>query len=77
MGKRLLVSLVVALALGAPGAASAAPGLIVGVSDDYLETEPGQAAAAIHSLGFTAVRLTLDWSAGRSALDARDRKSVV
>jgi hypothetical protein len=70
VGKRLLVSLVVALAFGAPGAAFAAPGLIVGVSDDYLKTEPDRAAPAIHSLGFSAVRLTLDWSAGQSTLDA-------
>lgn len=76
MEKRLLVSLVVALALGAPAAASAAPGLIVGVSDDYLKTEPGQAAAAIHSLGFSAVRLTLDWSPGQSVLDASGQAAL-
>ena len=69
VGRRLLVSIVAALALGLPGAGSAAPGLIVGVSDDYLKTEPARAAAAIQSLGFSAVRLTLDWSAGQSTLD--------
>jgi hypothetical protein len=67
--RRLLVSIVAALALGLPAGGSAAPGLFVGVADDYLKTEPGRAAAAIRSLGFSAVRLTLDWSAGQSALD--------
>lgn len=74
--KRLLVSLVAALALGAPGAGSAAPGLIVGVSDDYLETEPARAASAIHSLGLSAVRLTLGWSAGQSTLDANGHAAL-
>lgn len=59
-----------AFALGLPGAGSAAPGLIVGVSDDYLKTEPALAGPAIRSLGFSAVRLTLDWSAGQSSLDS-------
>lgn len=70
VGKRRLVSAVAALLLSLPGAACARPGLIVGVADDYLKTEPGRAASAIHALGFSAVRLTLDWSPGQSALDA-------
>lgn len=70
VGKRRLVSAVAALLLSLPGAACAEPGLIVGVADDYLKTEPGRAASAIHALGFSAVRLTLDWSPGQSALDA-------
>jgi hypothetical protein len=65
-----------ALALGLPGGAAAAPGLLVGVSDDYLKTEPARASAAIRSLGFSAVRLTLEWSAGQSALDANGHAAL-
>lgn len=76
VGKRSLVAAVTALALAVPGAASAAPGLFVGVADDHLKSEPGKAAAAIHSLGLSAVRLTLDWTPGQSALDANGQAAL-
>lgn len=76
VGRRLLVSVVATVALGLPANAVAAPGLIVGVADDYLKTEPARAAGAITSLGFTAVRLTLDWTPGQASLDSNGRAAL-
>jgi len=50
------------------GPASAGPNLFVGLSDDYLKSEPERAAPAIRDLGVSAVRLTLDWRPGQTAL---------
>jgi hypothetical protein len=70
----LLAALVVAGALAGP--APAGPSLVVGVSDDYLKSEPAAAAAAIRSLGLGAVRLTLDWSPGQQSIASHDIASL-
>jgi hypothetical protein len=53
-------------------AATAAPGLIVGVSDDTLKDHPGKAAPFVADLGLMAVRLSFPWSPGKASLSAED-----
>jgi hypothetical protein len=76
--KRLAVVAVCALALavGLAAGAPAAPGLVVGVSDDYLATEPRAAAGPFHDLGLDAVRLTIDWRPGMPALSGKDAAGI-
>lgn len=65
----LAISLLVLVAR-AP-AASAAPGLLVGVSEDTFLWRGGTAVAAAQDLGLAAVRVTVPWD-GRSELSAAD-----
>jgi hypothetical protein len=53
------------------GAASAGPGLLIGVADDHLKwTEDTKTVVASHqAVGFKAVRVTLRWQAGQTKLD--------
>ena len=67
---------VVALALLAlGGAASAGPGLLLGVADDDLKwTEDTKTVVANHqAIGFKAVRVTLLWRPGQTKLDENER----
>jgi hypothetical protein len=64
-----------ALASACAGGALAAPGLLIGVSDDHLKTDP-QAGPAVRDLGLGAVRLTLDWRPGQSTLGNGDVVSI-
>ena len=50
------------------GSAAAAPGLLVGASDDMFKLEPGRANSFAEDLGPTSARVTLWWQAGRTAL---------
>lgn len=50
------------------GSAAAAPGLLVGASDDMFKLEPGRANSFAEDLGLTSARVTLWWQAGRTAL---------
>jgi hypothetical protein len=69
-----LLSAAVALTL-TPGA-QAAPGLVVGFSDDVLKHEPVRASVAASGLGASAFRLTLRWARGQRELSARDRAEL-
>jgi hypothetical protein len=69
----LLAALVATAALA--GGASAAPSLLVGVSDDHLKTD-AQAGPAVRDLGLSAVRLTLDWRPGQVTLGNADVVSI-
>ncbi len=67
MGRLLaLTGALVAGALLVAGAAQAAPGLQVGVTDDaWLEFGPGtldERVASLQEMGVQVVRVTLDWS---------------
>lgn len=66
----------VAVAVGLCSAAAAAPDLVVGISDDYLKTEPARAAAALADLGIDAVRVTVDWRPGLPSLAAADESGL-
>jgi len=70
----LLAGLVAATALA--GSAVGGPNLFVGVSDDFLKSEPAEAAEAIRDLGFSAVRVTLDWRPGQRSLGSHDAVSL-
>lgn len=75
---RSLAVLAAALAAAAfsGGTARAAPGLLVGVADDSLKSEPEPAASAIRSLGATAVRLTVAWHPGETAVGAEEAGGI-
>ncbi|HWG55745.1 MAG TPA: hypothetical protein VNT58_04410 [Gaiellaceae bacterium] len=73
MRRLLVLASVLAAVLAAAGGASAAPGLVVGVSDDGAKYESGQAAPAIRSVGLGAVRLTLTWRRGQTDVPASER----
>lgn len=73
MLRRALFALATLIAaLAATGAATASSNLFVGVSDDYLKSEPDEAAAAIRGLGLSAVRVTLGWSPGQRTIAFHD-----
>jgi hypothetical protein len=77
-GRTLAVCTILAGVLA--GVAHAAPGLLVGVSDDSLKwTDKTQAQSAIadaHDLGFRAVRVTVPWHPGETRLSLDDRRPV-
>jgi hypothetical protein len=63
---------VLVAALACSGSALAGPSLFVGVSDDYLKSEPEDAAAAIRQIGLSAVRVTLEWRPGQRTIAFHD-----
>src|SRR5215212_4723097 len=71
--RSIVVVAAVLIGLAGAGAATAGDGFFVGVSDDHLKYEPAPAAAALHSVGAGAVRLTLRWSRGQTEVDGSDR----
>ncbi len=77
MLRRTIVLFVVfASVLWAAGAATAGPNLVVGVSDDYLKSEPDEAGPAIRGLGLSAVRITLNWSPGQRTIASYDAEAL-
>ncbi len=76
VGRAFFASFAAAVVLTLVPAVQAAPGLFVGVADDYLKSEPSRAASAIRELGFSAVRLTLDWSPGQASLGASEQAAL-
>jgi hypothetical protein len=64
--------LVAVLLAVAPSRSDAAPGLIVGVTDDAFRWQPDAAAAVSRDLGLSAFRVTLEWSPGQTELTDRD-----
>jgi hypothetical protein len=52
------------------GAASGAPGMFIGVTDDSLKATPAETSAIAQDLGLKAYTLTLRWTPGESALSA-------
>ena len=62
------LTLVAVLLAVVPSRSEAAPGLIVGVTDDAFRWQPDAAAAVSRDLGLSAFRLTLEWSPGRTEL---------
>jgi hypothetical protein len=76
-GRRSLAVLACGFACAAAAsAAHAASGLIVGVADDYLKSEPARAGAAIRDIGFSAVRLSLDWAPGQAEIGGAERAAL-
>ena len=57
--------------LGARSAA-AAPGLMVGATDEMFKVEPARSATFAQDLGLTGARVTLHWDAGRTTLSPDD-----
>jgi hypothetical protein len=70
VARAILAIALLVLVARAP-AASAAPGLFVGVSDDGFLWRGGAAVAAAQDLGLAAVRVTVPWD-GRSELSMAD-----
>jgi hypothetical protein len=64
--RRLFLVLVASL-LASAGAAQAKPGLVVGVTEDGLKTEPEAALQDARRLGIGAFRITLRWRPGLTA----------
>jgi hypothetical protein len=62
-------------ALGAR-AATAAPGLIVGATEDMFRLEPGLAGSVARDLGLRAARVSLHWEAGQTALKPEDASEL-
>lgn len=56
--------------------APAAPGLLVGATEDAFVWYPDRAAAVAHELGLTAVRVSLAWTPGQSELTTADAAAV-
>jgi hypothetical protein len=64
----------VALATAVP--AAAAPRLLVGVTEDGLEYEPGAVRADATAVGLRAVRITLSWRSGQTEPSADERAQL-
>jgi hypothetical protein len=78
---RLACIAAAAVALAAfAAAAQAAPGLIVGVSDDSVKWAPSAKSSALlgyaRDLGLDAVRITVPWQPGQTELPVTDRRPV-
>lgn len=69
-GRGLTAILAGLAAAVACGAASAAPGLLVGANDDSLKATPAETSAVAGDLGLRAYALSLRWSPGETALSA-------
>lgn len=72
-GQAVCRTLLVAVALAAAGLvtcsiATAAPGLIVGLTDDALEARPAETASVARDLGLRAFAVSVVWSPGDSTL---------
>ncbi len=52
--------------------AAAAPGLMVGATDDMFKLEPGRAQGFAQDLGLSGARVSLHWDAGRTTLKPED-----
>ncbi len=72
MLRRAFLLLVIMASVLSAGPALASPNLFVGVSDDYLKSEPDEAATAIRGLGLSAVRVTLGWDPGQRTIAFHD-----
>ena len=55
-----------------PSRSDAAPGLIVGVTDNAFRWQPDAAAAVSRDLGLSAFRVALEWSPGQTELATGD-----
>ena len=53
-------------------AATAAPGLMVGATDDLFKLEPGLAGTVAHDLGLRAARVSLHWDSWQTRVKAED-----
>jgi hypothetical protein len=69
---RATLAVAVLVLVGWAPAAPAAPGLIVGVTDDGFLWRGPSAVSAAGELGLTAVRVTVPWTPGRSQLSDAD-----
>ena len=65
--RKLLTLLALALGLAAVPAASAAPNLLVGVTDDNVLWNPAQTVGVLDDLGMRIARVTVLWEPGRTA----------
>ncbi len=63
---------VVTLALVVARSAGAAPGLLVGATEDMFKLEPGLARSLAGDLGLGAARVSLHWDAGQTTLHGSD-----
>ena len=71
---RIAGLLFLALAIAAP--ATASPRLLVGVTEDGLEYEPGAVRRDATAVGLRAVRITLAWRSGQTEPSADEREQL-